>query len=196
MPSRPQRNVCSNCVRNLSDLRRCGGCAKTIYCSKECQRAHWKEHKPHCKRNADLTTMISRLGPAHGRCFKLLRKWSEAFGPSLSLAAASALDIMNNPRSIESFVLFVDLSFNGDTAKRPHTYTIVSAKRVSHDQLDTISPNSSVEQLDTPGMMQVLLRDQDFPWVYISPFFVPRGIDRVPRDPEWLLNLQRAVAPK
>lgn len=29
-------------------MKKCGRCG-TIYCGKDCQVAHWKEHKPHCK---------------------------------------------------------------------------------------------------------------------------------------------------
>lgn len=31
-------------------LRRCGGCGEVYYCSKECQQAHWKQHKLSCTR--------------------------------------------------------------------------------------------------------------------------------------------------
>ena len=49
---------CANCVifgweqvdPVVSPLRRCTGCYKISYCSKECQEEHWhKVHKQHCK---------------------------------------------------------------------------------------------------------------------------------------------------
>lgn len=30
-------------------LKRCGGCKKKMYCSKECQGKHWTTHKTECK---------------------------------------------------------------------------------------------------------------------------------------------------
>ena len=35
---------CDNVGKHL-----CSGCGEEIYCSKECQKAHWAEHKPSCK---------------------------------------------------------------------------------------------------------------------------------------------------
>ena len=42
---------CENCKNNDSTLRllTCGKCASVRYCSKECQRDHWAEHKSFCK---------------------------------------------------------------------------------------------------------------------------------------------------
>ncbi|TFK78952.1 hypothetical protein K466DRAFT_45778 [Polyporus arcularius HHB13444] len=35
-------------------LRRCGGCIQTMYCSKNCQKAAWPQHKILCRANAHL----------------------------------------------------------------------------------------------------------------------------------------------
>ena len=41
---------CSYCQKptSSSSLKSCSRCHKTSYCGKECQRAHWKEHKKEC----------------------------------------------------------------------------------------------------------------------------------------------------
>jgi len=33
-------------------LKECGGCRMVQYCSRACQKTHWKEHKKHCKQPA------------------------------------------------------------------------------------------------------------------------------------------------
>ena len=33
------------------EFNACAGCQISLYCSRECQKAHWKEHKEFCKAN-------------------------------------------------------------------------------------------------------------------------------------------------
>lgn len=40
--------TCAQCKKQDCSLR-CRGCQKVFYCSPECQKAHWKTHKPNCK---------------------------------------------------------------------------------------------------------------------------------------------------
>mmetsp|Transcript_41574 Transcript_41574/g.100123 ORF Transcript_41574/g.100123 Transcript_41574/m.100123 type:complete len:481 (+) Transcript_41574:1-1443(+) len=40
--------VCNQCRNDSKKLLACAGCKQVHYCSKECQREHWKEHKPIC----------------------------------------------------------------------------------------------------------------------------------------------------
>ena len=40
---------CASCGGVLQSPMLCGGCRQVRYCSQECQRAHWREHRPQCK---------------------------------------------------------------------------------------------------------------------------------------------------
>jgi len=40
--------TCAACAEACS-FNKCGRCKKVHYCNAECQKAHWKEHKPVCK---------------------------------------------------------------------------------------------------------------------------------------------------
>ena len=42
---------CTRCLkkRSLTVLRRCTGCKRSRYCSKDCQRSDWPSHKQLCK---------------------------------------------------------------------------------------------------------------------------------------------------
>lgn len=46
---------CSNC-RTTSQLRHCGRCKSVSYCSRECQIAHYKQHRPFCLQQSKYTT--------------------------------------------------------------------------------------------------------------------------------------------
>jgi len=41
-------NMCENCGKQGGSMKRCARCKKMKYCSKNCQRAHWKTHKQDC----------------------------------------------------------------------------------------------------------------------------------------------------
>lgn len=41
--------VCGHCKVDAQGLRVCGGCRNEKYCSTECQKLAWKEHKASCK---------------------------------------------------------------------------------------------------------------------------------------------------
>ena len=47
--SHDQENMpdCYNCDKE-GDLKRCAGCQHAYYCSKACQKRHWRKHKPNC----------------------------------------------------------------------------------------------------------------------------------------------------
>ena len=40
---------CASCHSKTENLKRCSGCKRVFYCSKTCQKNHWKEHKPDCQ---------------------------------------------------------------------------------------------------------------------------------------------------
>lgn len=45
----PKLLVCYNChAQKDSGLLKCSKCKIASYCNKECQKAHWKEHKEEC----------------------------------------------------------------------------------------------------------------------------------------------------
>ena len=42
---------CDKCFRTDKKLLNCGSCRLTRYCSRECQKSHWKEHKVFCEKS-------------------------------------------------------------------------------------------------------------------------------------------------
>ena len=50
--SSSSKGKCTNCGQPSDRMKKCAGCSKTRYCSRECQKHHWKQHKPHCTATA------------------------------------------------------------------------------------------------------------------------------------------------
>ncbi|ORY79805.1 hypothetical protein BCR35DRAFT_304642 [Leucosporidium creatinivorum] len=68
--------VCFSCYRappQTEELRRCGGCRRVKFCSAECSKKEWKDHKPFCL------------------SFSTLRQRPHAYLPPLSSNSPSAL---------------------------------------------------------------------------------------------------------
>ena len=47
---RVKATLCSNCSKEGGTLSKCSACKRASYCSKECQKQHWNEHKKTCKK--------------------------------------------------------------------------------------------------------------------------------------------------
>jgi hypothetical protein len=59
---------CAKCSKDKSDsgqgLKRCGRCKLAHYCSRECQKADWKNHKTLCGSTGDSPSPPSTLSPS------------------------------------------------------------------------------------------------------------------------------------
>ncbi|KAJ6255783.1 hypothetical protein Dda_9464 [Drechslerella dactyloides] len=45
---------CANCKTGGVNLKRCAKCSSEYYCSRDCQQAHWKQHKKLCGKPAPV----------------------------------------------------------------------------------------------------------------------------------------------
>ncbi|KAG1750547.1 ankyrin repeat-containing domain protein [Suillus paluster] len=59
-----EEKECEYCKKKGSGLKQCGRCHTVRYCSSDCQRMHWKTHKPLCQPFSTSTTVT--LKPTYG----------------------------------------------------------------------------------------------------------------------------------
>ncbi|KAJ7659322.1 hypothetical protein DFH06DRAFT_439300 [Mycena polygramma] len=114
-----------------------------MYCSKECQRADWKRHKPYCQMviNSPPATDPETGGePAFQRH---LRLWTARFNGSLVCAAIVALRLNKRPANINNFGLVVTLQ------PRPHAEAGARFRLVSA----VLTPLREMQTLYMPGQL-------------------------------------------
>ncbi|KAJ7843300.1 hypothetical protein B0H13DRAFT_133385 [Mycena leptocephala] len=196
MPAQPTE-MCENCTVARKDLRRCAGCSLIRYCSKECQKAHWKQHKPHCAYNVKMAKKADTIGPDYSVRLKAIGKWCDQFSIPIGAAALNALELMKHPERVDESVLIIYVEFLG-TAKAPYTYDVTDAIVLPIDLLRARALAVSPEQLQIferglaprPGMARVMLIDKRFPWSYNTSFLLAPNIRTLPYDPLWFEHLQ------
>ncbi|KAI1782264.1 hypothetical protein LXA43DRAFT_1148444 [Ganoderma leucocontextum] len=74
-----RRTHCSGCFKDNAKFR-CTGCQAMMYCSRECQKAAWRTHKPLCtsEPNPNFELQASDLGyPSPLSLFNALIEWIE-----------------------------------------------------------------------------------------------------------------------
>ncbi|KAF7360947.1 hypothetical protein MSAN_01124800 [Mycena sanguinolenta] len=199
MPAQPTE-ICENCTVRRVDLRRCAGCGVVRYCSKECQKAHWKSHKVDCLKNAELQKKAEALGPDYSEKLKAIGKWSDQLSIPIGAASMSALNVMGRRENIDEFVVIIYVEFLPNS-KAPYTHDVVDAEVVPLDYLRAMALTSGERPLaqfesdlsPRPGMMRVLLLERTFPWSYTTPFTIPDEVSHWPRNPQWFSDLQAAV---
>ena len=97
--------ICSHCFKKGKILH-CGKCGAGGYCSKECQVAHWPEHKKVCKQLMD-DNQRAKDAMGAGRV-KALKTWADRNKDLLTFMAAATLWLPAPPRNT-SHVLILDL---------------------------------------------------------------------------------------
>ena len=55
--------ACANCERTEPKMRSCARCGLVKYCGRDCQSAHWKDHKPLCIPKADRVPQPVKSSP-------------------------------------------------------------------------------------------------------------------------------------
>lgn len=49
---------CGAVEQSVTQFKRCAACKDAVYCTQECQKSHWKVHKPTCKQQKQIRDMV------------------------------------------------------------------------------------------------------------------------------------------
>ncbi|KAJ7456944.1 hypothetical protein FB451DRAFT_598744 [Mycena latifolia] len=100
---------CGKCLKappkGSPAFAKCGQCATTGYCSRECQAAHWKEHKPVCKQRVAQAARLAeqreaaRLAGTRFCTPVTLQTWYRNNSAAIEYAAFHALELHKGPRA-------------------------------------------------------------------------------------------------
>ena len=80
-----ENKCCSNCGVKITNVLRCARCRQTCYCSQECQKSEWNEHKKTCVPSPELLENTRR---ANEEMCKATVNWDGTFQASTTLLQA------------------------------------------------------------------------------------------------------------
>jgi len=96
----PEIVYCQNVKCNLPEeevregstrMMRCSACQYTTYCSRECQKADWKEHKKNCQAHQKADAMMTTLTDINGNFASDYDQWKTSVQFTLMLLSGSVL---------------------------------------------------------------------------------------------------------
>jgi len=61
--ARGEPSLCAGCGERQKGMSRCTRCMQVWYCGRECQKKHWKQHKPQCRMLSAYSGLPSGVKP-------------------------------------------------------------------------------------------------------------------------------------
>jgi hypothetical protein len=106
--------LCANKNCNQVGKHLCGGCGEEIYCSKECQKAHWATHKAACK-SAVKPEAMALLNSFDSLSIKQLKNLMKAKAASFEgkkrqIVLSKLENIVEKPNLVNFVKEYVELS--------------------------------------------------------------------------------------
>lgn len=126
---REHLNYCCLCKRCYKNLKKCGICKITTYCSKECQTDHWPEHKKICRVLGQSCNIDLELGKAevlHGTSVSkknLQRLFSKSYRTEVHVESDHNYEPYNNQKLLTLYTQTKTLYMR---LKNPELYNLCS----------------------------------------------------------------------
>ncbi|KAJ7203254.1 hypothetical protein GGX14DRAFT_369690 [Mycena pura] len=176
---------CSNCFQfqrtHGGKLALCKACGVDMYCSKECQVAHWPVHKSACKAHkADRRRIADKTGLDHA--LPDLQAWIRYYDAPLKNCAVAAMRLPERGHTERQCVLGVELYHKGDEAAKLPLHDRFEVRSVGLREPGDFPAGSVLNDLSEPYAAQckrgAIELGGDFYGVLgiaFTVFFVPTG---------------------
>ncbi|KAJ6469410.1 hypothetical protein C8R45DRAFT_908821 [Mycena sanguinolenta] len=108
-------------------LLRCNNCKYIFYCSRDCQRAHWKHHKVECREMAANLEKIERLSRTDPDGAKLAADWSLWRTQEFTqFQLVHALGLHRDPKRGRTHIVFKAVEYVPTATKVQHKFRVIS----------------------------------------------------------------------
>jgi len=129
------RAECAACMKKEEfyaeeEFNACAGCQISLYCSRECQKAHWKEHKEFCKANR-----CSEDNAHYKKSLRKMKKFQAWYYPLIELMI-----------HLRFALLAKELDVDLDTIQNTHTINLVLAD-IPDDNTNATKPRITVRNM-------------------------------------------------
>ncbi|KAJ7512401.1 hypothetical protein B0H11DRAFT_2182743 [Mycena galericulata] len=113
----------------LITLSRCNNCKYIYYCSKDCQRAHWKYHKVECREMAEVQKKIEAMSVTDPEGAKRAADWSLWCNSNHDATQAGmihALGLHRNPERGRTHIVFKQVEYVPTASKLKHKFRVLA----------------------------------------------------------------------
>ncbi|KAF8154501.1 hypothetical protein B0H34DRAFT_716748 [Crassisporium funariophilum] len=206
---------CNN--RHTPSLLTCARCKEVRYCSRECQRAQWHEHKMPCQTQATIIWTLKLLGPDIEQAFNSFVKFCKSISGLLEKPAISALELQKGRSRVNTNVFL--LTIKGKETRFPssrklgrgcYTFKIESAQGVTMQEMHRLldyragplaTPDVTERTMaHRPGLLRIFVLETSgrLP-IPLDGYTLPTDISNWPSDyhkqydPDWQKNFLELI---
>ncbi|KAJ7634714.1 hypothetical protein FB45DRAFT_1025645 [Roridomyces roridus] len=183
---------------------KCGACRKTAYCSKECQREDWKNHKKVCQAQGENRENLPERGTVQRDTISSIKKWFSKHTQLLLYCATHAFQLHDpaNAAQLKTHMLVVQLDQAPEAGRGDFVFNSVALRPMT-DFNDPATCTALAQRADTVARdrrysLTMFVRSGQA--VYLAPITIPQcshALEHLarwgPPDDGWAEFMQRAI---